>query len=95
MVSNKTFFLSERLYFLTFKTIREKFSQYLLKLQANSQSREVTLPKSIHELSEYFAVSRPALSRIIRELVREGIIEQNRRRITIKDPSRLKILDKE
>ncbi len=95
MISDKAFFLSDRLYFLTFKTISEKFTQYILNLHSRSQSDRLTLPKSISELSEYFAVSRPSLSRVISKMVNDGIIEQNHRNIFIKDFSRLKLIDRE
>jgi CRP-like cAMP-binding protein len=89
IISNKAHFLSERLFFMSFKTIKEKFSQYIFTLLRPGEN-EVVLPKSQQELSEFFGVSRPSLARVIRELAREHIIKHNRREIIIEDLNRLK-----
>ena len=74
---------------MSFKTIKEKFSQYIFTLLRPGEDK-VILPKSHQELSEFFGVSRPSLARVIRELESEHIIEHNRREIVIKDLNRLK-----
>ena len=74
---------------MSFKTIKEKFSQYIFTLLRPGENK-VVLPKSHQELSEFFGVSRPSLARVIRELERKHIIEHNRREIVIKDMDRLK-----
>lgn len=89
IISSKAHFLSERLLFMSFKTIKEKFSQYIFTLLRPGENK-VVLPKSHQELSEFFGVSRPSLARVIRELERKHIIEHNRREIVIKDMDRLK-----
>jgi CRP/FNR family transcriptional regulator, dissimilatory nitrate respiration regulator len=91
VVSNRTHFLTERLWFMSFKTIKEKFAHYLLKLVKPGQL-EVTLPKSQQELSKFFAVSRPSLARVIGEMQQENIIQCHRREIVIKDLEKLKEL---
>jgi len=90
-VSNRTHFLSERLWFMSFKTIKEKIAQYILMLAKNS-SHEITLPKSQQELSEFFGVARPSLSRVMGEMEKEGIIQCHRKEIRILDRQRLKAL---
>jgi CRP-like cAMP-binding protein len=89
IISSKAHFLSERLWFMSFKTIKEKFSQYIFTLLKPGEDK-VVMPKSHQELSEFFGVSRPSLGRVIRELDREHIIQHNRREIVIKDLNRLK-----
>jgi CRP-like cAMP-binding protein len=82
IVSNRAQFLSERLWFMSFKTIKEKFAYYVFNLLKPGENT-VTLPKSQQELSEYFGVSRPSLARVIREMETDGIIRQQRREIII------------
>lgn len=91
VVSNRTHFLTERLWFMSFKTIRQKIAHYLLKLAAADQNT-VILPKKQEELSQYFGVSRPSLARVLGDLEKENIISCQRREITILDRERLKAL---
>lgn len=91
VVSTRTHFLTERLWFMSFKTIKEKFAHYILKL-VKPGSQSVTLPQSQQELSRFFGVSRPSLARVIGEMEKEGILECRRRNILIKDLQRLKTL---
>jgi len=92
-ISNRSQFLSAKLWFLSFKTIREKMTQYLLELSKPDKSR-ITLPKSQQELAEYFGVTRPSFARVISDMEKEGLIETQRRDILIKDRARLiKILN--
>ncbi len=89
IICNRTHFLTDRLWFMSFKTIKEKFIHYLLNL-CPEDSDEVILNKSQQELSEYFGVSRPSLSRVIGDLEKEGLIEHNRKNIKIVDKEALK-----
>jgi CRP/FNR family transcriptional regulator, dissimilatory nitrate respiration regulator len=88
LISSKTHFLTERLMFMSFKTIREKMIHYILNLKKTGDNR-ITLPKNQQELSEFFGVSRPSLARVIGELEKENIIRRNRREIFIIDPQKL------
>lgn len=87
-ISNYIHFLTQRIYFLSFKTIREKIAQYLLNI-SSVEKKLIVLPKSITELSEYFGVARPSLSRVLGDLEKDGIIIANRREIQILDRKRL------
>ncbi len=91
LIGNKTHFLSERIRFLSFKTIKEKLAHYILNL-SKSGEKHVSIPKNQQELSEFFGVSRPALARVIGELEQNNIIECRRREIEIKNPGKLRQL---
>jgi CRP-like cAMP-binding protein len=95
ILSNKTRFLSERLYKMSFNNIQEKIGHYLWVLYRESQSPRIRLPQSITTLSEYFGVSRPSLSRVIGEMEKQGIIRHSKREITILDPMRLQSLSEQ
>ena len=55
--------LSDKLFFMSFKTIRQKLASYLLRLYKQQQQTHITLDRSQQELSDYFGVSRPSLAR--------------------------------
>jgi CRP-like cAMP-binding protein len=90
-VSSRTQFLSNKIRFLSFKTIKGKLAQYLLKL-TNDDRPVVELPISQTNLAEFFGVTRPSLARVFGDLEDEGIIKVKRRLITIHDRDRLKSL---
>jgi len=69
--SNRAQFLSERLKFLSTKTIKGKVAQYIL---ARTDNMCFTLDMNKTTLAEYFGVTRPSLSRSIAEMVDEEII---------------------
>ncbi|MCD6551300.1 Crp/Fnr family transcriptional regulator [Thermotoga sp.] len=73
--------LSEKLFFLITKTLKEKVVHYLVHHM--NENGEVVLPVSVEELSRIFGCARPALSRVFQELTREGYIEKRGRRIRI------------
>jgi len=84
-ISNRAQFLSSKLWFLSFRTIREKVAQYLLSLTQESKSDRVTISKSQGELAEFFGVARPSLARVFSEMEQEGLIAVERKEITIKN----------
>lgn len=84
-ISNRAQFLSSKLWFLSFRTIREKVAQYLLSLTQESKSDKVMISKSQGELAEFFGVTRPSLARVFSEMEQEGFIAVERKEITIKN----------
>jgi len=72
----------------------ERFAVFLLKVAAHYQSRgfsskEFTLPMPRQDLSNYLGMAVETLSRIITRMSESGILETNRRMITIKDLAKL------
>lgn len=88
-ISNRAQFLSNKLWFLSFKTIKEKVAHYLLSLSKSDSKATILLPKSHQELAEFFGVTRPSLARVFAELQDEGIITVNRREISIINRAKL------
>jgi CRP-like cAMP-binding protein len=88
-ISNRTQFLTKKIRFLTFKTIREKLAHYLIGLSVQQKNNEVLLPVTQIKLAEIFGVARPSLSRAMAELEKAGLIELNRTRITLKNKNKL------
>lgn len=82
VVSNRAQFLSDKLRFLSFRSLRGKVAHYLLNL-SGGRAIEVVLPQSQEELAEMFGVARPSLARTIREMHNEGLIHASARNIQI------------
>ena len=83
MISNRSQFLSEKIKFLNFKTIRGKLAHYILQRAGNNSS--LTLDMTQNELADYFGVARPSVGRVLGELEEEGYIEAKGKHITIID----------
>lgn len=89
IISAKTVFLSEKIKFLSFQTIREKFTHYIVKQYREAGSRSFKLKQSQEKIAELFGVTRPALARVISEMNQEGIIKTRGKSIEILDLSKL------
>ena len=87
-ISTRAQFLSQKLKFLSFKTIKQKIAHYLLE-KAGDRLQTVELLQSQEQLAEMFGVARPSLARTLSEMVQEGLIETQRRSIKILDKERM------
>ena len=75
--------LSDKLFFMSFKTIRQKLASYLLRLYKQQQQTHITLDRSQQELRDYFGVSRPSLARELAHMQEDGLLIADRKHITI------------
>ena len=75
--------LSDKLFFMSFKTIRQKLASYLLRLYKQQQQTHIPLDRSHQELSDYFGVSRPSLARELAHMQEDGLLIADRKHITI------------
>jgi len=92
IISNRAQFLSAKLKFLSFQTIKGKIAHYLLALSTRSGNDAITLDKTQSELSELFGITRPSFARAIREMDRDGLISARGREIIILDRKQLSSL---
>ncbi len=81
-ISNRAQFLSQRIWFLSFKTIKGKLAQYILSTAGNVKNT-IELPLTQQELADYFGVTRPSLARALGDMERDELISVNRKTITI------------
>jgi CRP-like cAMP-binding protein len=88
IISNRSQFLSEKIKFLNFKTIKGKLAQYILQTAGPDKS-EIRLAMTQNDLAEYFGVARPSIARVISELETEGIIITKGKTLKILDKKRL------
>lgn len=76
-ISDRSRFLSNRLRLITFGTIKNKLINYFMELDSNSRQKSLNIPHTHQELADMFGVTRPALTRAIRQLEKDGIIRKN------------------
>jgi CRP-like cAMP-binding protein len=82
IVSGKAQFLSQKITFLSFKTIREKITWYLLQ-NLKSDSHIVMMNQSQKGLAEVLGVARPSLARTISEMEADQLILWERNQVEI------------
>ena len=82
MISNRSQFLSEKIKFLNFKTIKGKLAQFILQ-KAEGGNSTIILEMTQNDLADFFGVARPSVSRAIGELEQEGFIEAAGKNIRI------------
>ena len=75
--------LPDKIFFMSFKTIRQKLASYLLRLYKQQQQSYIILDRSQQELSDYFGVSRPSLARELAHMQEDGLLIADRKHITI------------
>jgi CRP/FNR family transcriptional regulator, dissimilatory nitrate respiration regulator len=84
VICGKASFLSDRLRFLSFRTIRGKLASYILSL-ASSDNNKVLIDKTQQELADYFGVARPSLARALGGLQDDNFLKVKNREIEILD----------
>lgn len=82
LISNRVQFLTEKISFLSFHTIKEKLSHYIL---THEKDERLTFPNSHEKMAELFGITRPSFSRGLKELQKTGAIVFSRREVTIKN----------
>jgi CRP-like cAMP-binding protein len=84
--SNRFVIVSEKLKFLMFNTVRGKLAIYILDLaKENADKDSFRLGKTHEELAPLFAITRPALTRNLLSLKKDGLIEIKNKNIKILD----------
>jgi CRP-like cAMP-binding protein len=90
VISNQTQFLTRKINFLSFKTIKGKIAHFLLTLKERQKTDNLILPQNIGQLAELFGVARPSLSRALSQMQQEEIINMDAKNVEILDISKLK-----
>lgn len=81
MISSRAQFLSEKLRFHSFKTLKAKIANYLISEAGNNNAFK--LKHSQQELAELFGVARPSIGRAFLQLQEEEIIDIKYKQIEI------------
>ncbi|MCJ7447072.1 MAG: Crp/Fnr family transcriptional regulator [Bacteroidales bacterium] len=88
MISNRSQFLSEKIKFLSFKTIKGKLAQFILQ-RAVGDKTDIILEITQNDLADFFGVARPSVARALGEMEDEGLIEARGKNIKILDKAGL------
>jgi CRP/FNR family transcriptional regulator, dissimilatory nitrate respiration regulator len=81
-ISNRSQFLSDKIRFFTFRTIKGKLANYILE-KAGRNLAKIRFGRTQQELAEFFGVARPSLSRALKELEDDGFIIAEGKEMTI------------
>jgi CRP-like cAMP-binding protein len=84
MISSRSQFLSEKIKFLNFKTIKGKLAFYILQ-QAGNDKTSINIGMTQNDLADFFGVARPSVARALGELEDDGFIEAKGKNIRITD----------
>jgi CRP-like cAMP-binding protein len=89
IISSRAQFLSGKLRFLSFQSIKGKIAHYLLELSSRTGKEDIQLRKSQVELAELFGVARPSLARALREMNNDGLLKSKGKQITLLNRQKL------
>ena len=84
-ISTRTQYLTDKMKFLSFQTIKGKLAYFLVKMSTEKKSIEFKLNKTQQEMSEMFGVTRPSLARTFKQLADEKLISVSAKTIKILD----------
>ncbi len=87
-ISSRTQFLSGKLHFLSFKSIKEKIAHFLLQ-STGSNFHSIELKQTQQQLADLFGVTRPSLARVLGEMQNNGLIKIEKKTITLLDKYKL------
>ena len=87
-ISSRSQFLSQKLHFLNFKTIREKVAHFLLQ-QIGDRLHSIELNTTQQQFAELLGVTRPSLARVLSEMQREKLFIIERKTVTILNRKKL------
>lgn len=83
MIATKAERLSLRVEVLSHKNIRSKLMSFFSMEAKRAGSNSFTLPFSVSTLASYICVDRSAMMREIAKMKKDGLIEADRRNITL------------
>lgn len=87
MISSRAQFLSEKLRFHSFKSLKSKLAFYLIN--EADQNKSFKLRHSQNELAELFGVARPSVGRAFLQMQEEGLIDVRYKQVQINDKKQL------
>ena len=83
LMSKKTSTLSARVNILSQRTIREKLVNYFYQLSAVIGTNDFQLPYSMTTLADYLCVDRSAMTRELKHMKKDGLIEGDGKNIRL------------
>ena len=83
LVTGQICSLSRRVEVLSQRTIREKLMCYFYQLSSQAKSAAFSLPFSMVDLADYLSIDRSAMTRELKRMKDEGLVEMDRRRVRL------------
>lgn len=90
IVSEKAMMLNKKVEYLTIKSMRGKIGAFLLDQYRRNGKNTFDLPMNRNEMADFLNVSRPSMSREMRRMKEEGIIDFHLSSVRIKDLNALR-----
>lgn len=88
LISTKAQFLSRKIKFLSFKTIKGKVAHFILQIEPEEDG-SLKFPGTQQAMANLFGVARPSVARAIGEMEDDGIIKSKNRQIEILNHNKL------
>lgn len=85
LLSSKILMLNRKLKKLSYHTIRQKLSSFILDEYSKQKSLTLKVNYTRKELADQFGIPRPSLSRELVKMKKEGMIDFHRNTITIRN----------
>jgi len=85
LLSSKILLLNRKIKELSFETLRQKISNYLLHQYEIQKTLDLILPLSRKKLADHLGVQRPSLSRELVNMKNDGLIYFNKNLVQIKN----------
>jgi CRP-like cAMP-binding protein len=85
LLSSKILLLNKKIKELSFETLRQKISNYILSEYEVQKNFDLILPISRKNLAEHLGVQRPSLSREFANMKNDGLIDFSKNLVKIKD----------
>lgn len=82
LISTKAQFLSNKIKFLSFKTLKGKIAHYILQLDGDEDGC-LHLPQTQQAMADLFGAARPSVARAFGQMEAEGVLEMTNRKVKI------------
>ena len=83
IVSEKSIKLSNRVEILSQRTLRKKLITYFYMISKETGKKNIVVPFSLSNLSDYLCVDRSAMLREMKKMREEGLIDSHAKKVTI------------
>jgi CRP-like cAMP-binding protein len=90
IISDKALALNRKVEYLSIKSMRGKIGTFLLEQSRRTGKTTFVLPLKRNEMADFLNVSRPSMSREMRQMKDEGIIDFHRASVRIRDVEALR-----
>ena len=90
IVSEKAVLLNKKVEYLTIKSMRGKIAAFLMEQYRRTGKTTFVLPLNRNEMADFLSVSRPSMSREMRRMKEEGLIDFHLSSVRLKEVDALK-----